>query len=49
MKRRGEEKEKSVRKDKVRIVYWNIADMKKKGREFWDYIERFDVIGLCET
>lgn len=23
--------------------------MKKKGREFWDYIERFDVIGLCET
>lgn len=44
-----DKKEVSARKDKVRIIYWNIAGMKKKGREFWNHIERFDVIGLCET
>lgn len=38
-----------ARKDKVRMIYWNIAGMKKKGKEFWEHIERFDVIGLCET
>lgn len=26
-----------------------MADMKKKRKKFWEYIERFDVIGLCET
>lgn len=29
-----DENEESVRKYKVRIVYWNIAGMKKKGKEF---------------
>lgn len=46
--KRGKKKG-STRKDKVKIIFWNIAGMKKKGKEFWDYIERFDVIGLCET
>jgi len=31
------------------MVFWNIADLKKKEKEFWTYLERFDVIGLCET
>lgn len=54
-KERGERVEvrttKRKNKDKrnVRIVFWNIAGMKKKDRDFWDYVEGFDVIGLCET
>lgn len=30
-------------------MFWNVAGIKKKKREFWNYLERFDVIGLCET
>ncbi|TGZ46879.1 Uncharacterized protein DBV15_12501, partial [Temnothorax longispinosus] len=26
-----------------------VARLKKKDREFREYIERFDIIGLCET
>lgn len=33
----------------MKIIYWNIADMKKKRKKFWEYIKRFDVIGLCKT
>lgn len=35
--------------DEMKILFWNVAGLKKKDREFWNYIERFDVVGLCET
>ncbi|XP_024884581.1 trichohyalin-like [Temnothorax curvispinosus] len=31
------------------MIFWNVAGLKKKDREFWEYIEGFDIIGLCET
>lgn len=33
----------------MKILFWNVAGLKKKDREFWNYIEKFDVVGLCET
>jgi len=30
----------------IEIVIWNIG--LKKDRDFWDYLETFDVIGMCE-
>ncbi|XP_077270175.1 uncharacterized protein LOC143901623 [Temnothorax americanus] len=31
------------------MIFWNVAGLKKKDRDFWEYIEEFDIIGLCET
>ncbi|TGZ54682.1 hypothetical protein DBV15_12603 [Temnothorax longispinosus] len=33
----------------IKVIFWNVAGLKKKDREFWEYIEGFDIIGLCET
>lgn len=48
--KRGEEKRLSrgVR-GRVKIVFWNVAGLRRKDREFWNFIESFDVIGLSET
>lgn len=54
--RENRREEKKKRKDnskrgnsKIRMIFWNIAGLKKKDREFWEYIEKFDMIGMCET
>ena len=31
------------------MVFWNVAGIKKKEKEFWEYIETFDIVGLTET
>jgi len=36
-------------KENIRMVFWNVASLKRKEREFWKYIESFDIIGMCET
>jgi len=38
-----------VYKKAIGLVFWNVAGVKSKDRDFWDYLEKFDVIGLCET
>jgi hypothetical protein len=35
---------------KVKVLYWNIAGLRKKEEEFWDYVREFEiVVGLVET
>lgn len=31
------------------MLYWNIAGMRGKDKDFWDYCKSFDIIGLTET
>jgi len=31
------------------MIFWNVAGLKKKDRDFWKYIKEFDFISLCET
>jgi len=45
----GEVRKNSVYKKAIGLVFWNVAGEKSKDRDFWDYLEKFDVIGLCET
>jgi len=45
----GEARRSGESKKTIEIVFWNIAELKRKDRDFWDYLERFDVIHLCET
>lgn len=47
----GHRKEGKINKSKKvgKFVFWNIAGLDRKDREFWDYIESFDFIGLSET
>jgi len=51
MKRRKERRRNEGEEvnEEIRIVFWNIAGLKKKERKFWDYVEKFDIIGRCET
>jgi len=30
----------------IGIVFWNMVGLKRKDRDFWNYLEKFDVIGL---
>jgi len=36
-------------KKSLGIVFRNIAGSKRKDRDFWDFLERIDIIDLCET
>jgi len=40
-----EARKNSESKKAIGIVFWNIAGLKRKDRDFWDYLEKFDVIG----
>lgn len=35
-------------KDK-KTLFWNVARIRNKDKEFWKYIKEFDYIGLYET
>jgi len=48
-KQEGEAKKNNVYKKAIGLVFWNVAGVKSKDRDFWDYLEKFYVIGLCET
>jgi len=45
---RGRNRGKEIKKE-IKIIFWNIAGLIKKGRDFWEYVESFDIIGLWET
>jgi len=32
-----------------KILIWNITDIKNKDKDFWRYVEKFDIVGLIET
>jgi len=50
-RKEGEEREtrKNSMYKAIGLVFWNVAGIQNKDRDFWDYLEKFDVIGLCET
>ncbi|CAD6222085.1 GSCOCG00011712001-RA-CDS, partial [Cotesia congregata] len=33
----------------IRLIFWNVAGIRNKDKEFWEFLERFDVIRLTET
>lgn len=33
----------------IRIVFWNVAGIRNKDTEFWEFLKQYDVIGLTET
>jgi hypothetical protein len=33
---------------KVRVLYWNVAGLRKKEQEFWDYVRQFEIVGLVK-
>jgi hypothetical protein len=34
----------------VRVLYWNVEDLKqKKEEEFWNYVRQFKIVALIET
>lgn len=43
------EKETKGKKRKAKFIFWNIAGIEAKDRDFWSYLIGYDFIGLCET
>ncbi len=44
----GEERQ--LRKTEARtLLAWNVAGVKNKDKEFWDYVKQFDLVILLET
>jgi len=41
-RRGGETGKNSKSKKTIGIVFWNIAELKRKDRDFWDYLERYN-------
>jgi hypothetical protein len=33
----------------VKVLYWNVAGLRKKEQEFWDYVRQLAIVGLVET
>ncbi|KYN38116.1 hypothetical protein ALC56_07516 [Trachymyrmex septentrionalis] len=51
-KKGGKQKGKATEegeKRSIKGVFWNIAGLKRKDEDFWDFLKDFDVIGLSET
>jgi len=47
---RERDKGKEKAGDRIRkIFFWNVARVGNKDRDFWKYIENFDMVNLCET
>lgn len=36
------------KENRRRIIFWNVAEIERQDRNFWNYIVGFDFIGLCE-
>ncbi|GLV46087.1 hypothetical protein CBL_05172 [Carabus blaptoides fortunei] len=36
-------------KAKVAICFWNVAGIKNKDRDFWDMVNKHDILGFTET
>ncbi|XP_071581926.1 uncharacterized protein [Temnothorax nylanderi] len=58
MKKRTVEKDKKKREKRSRgendklcrkIMFWNVAGVGNKGKDFWKFICKYDFISLCET
>ena len=32
-----------------KILFWNVAELKNKEDNFWEYVVNFDTVGLLET
>ena len=45
-KTRAKKKENSKR---GRLLFWNVAGLESKERNFWKYVEKFDFVGMTET
>ncbi|KAJ3646967.1 hypothetical protein Zmor_024522 [Zophobas morio] len=46
---RGMGKKNGEDKRGLKLLFWNIAGLKKKDNLFWDYVKNFDFVGLTET
>lgn len=46
---RGRGRRERQRREELKNDVWNTAGIKRKEREFWDYIKEFDIIGMSET
>lgn len=47
-KSRGRKKRDELKEKKLKICFWNVADVMNK-EDTWRYLEEFDLIGLTET
>lgn len=48
-KRRIEEKEKEKERGQRKLLFWNVAGIGNKDKEFWRHIRTYDFISLSET
>jgi hypothetical protein len=39
----------SDKNEKVMLLFWNIAEVERKKRGFWEYVTSSDFVGLIET
>jgi hypothetical protein len=48
--RKGEHKKDDTKgRGGIKVLYWNVAGLSRKGEEFWEYIRKFEIVGLVET
>lgn len=33
----------------MKVIFWNVAGLRNKDKSFWDFVRKFDVVGLTET
>lgn len=47
----GERDGKNRYKGKLRMrgIFWNVAGVRKKEEDFWEFFREFEVVGLTET
>lgn len=46
---REEKDNKKKRNNEKKIIFWNVAGLGNKDREFWEVIQNFDLVSLSET
>ena len=43
------EKKREAEEERIKIVFWNVAGLGNKGKDFWKEIREWDIIVMSET
>lgn len=46
---RKEGRNDNAERKRIKALFWNVAELEKKDKETWEYLEKFDIINPTET
>lgn len=49
IRKKIKEKERRTEKTELKVIFWNVAGVRNKDPDFWEYLAKYDIVYLAET